>query len=172
MLFLRIAGYEFNSIVDGPNIRTTIFFQGCRHKCHNCHNPETWDINGGNIETDKAILEKITKYNHTKCVTFSGGDPVYQFPYVNAIAKPLYDQGYDLILYTGFTETELLNLYKVRRKQEYFNSFLSYFRYIVTGRYIEKLRNTGLKYRGSSNQLFCRFVNGNLINVTEEIDDE
>ena len=30
-----------NSFVDGPGIRTTVFFKGCNLKCAWCHNPES-----------------------------------------------------------------------------------------------------------------------------------
>lgn len=29
------------SVVDGPGIRTTVFFKGCNLKCAWCHNPES-----------------------------------------------------------------------------------------------------------------------------------
>ena len=29
------------SLVDGPGIRTTVFFKGCNLKCKWCHNPES-----------------------------------------------------------------------------------------------------------------------------------
>lgn len=30
-----------NSFVDGPGIRTTVFFKGCNLRCQWCHNPES-----------------------------------------------------------------------------------------------------------------------------------
>lgn len=33
-----------NSFVDGPGIRTTVFFKGCNLKCAWCHNPESQDF--------------------------------------------------------------------------------------------------------------------------------
>lgn len=33
-----------NSFVDGPGIRTTVFFKGCNLKCAWCHNPESHSI--------------------------------------------------------------------------------------------------------------------------------
>ncbi len=29
-----------SSTVDGPGVRTTVFFKGCNLRCHWCHNPE------------------------------------------------------------------------------------------------------------------------------------
>ena len=36
-----IFDIERNSYVDGPGIRTTVFFKGCNLKCRWCHNPES-----------------------------------------------------------------------------------------------------------------------------------
>lgn len=38
-VYLRLAGLEEESIVDGPGLRLTVFTQGCRHACPGCHNP-------------------------------------------------------------------------------------------------------------------------------------
>lgn len=36
-----IYSIQRNSLVDGPGIRTTVFFKGCNLKCKWCHNPES-----------------------------------------------------------------------------------------------------------------------------------
>ena len=38
-----IFDIERNSFVDGPGIRTTVFFKGCNLRCEWCHNPESQD---------------------------------------------------------------------------------------------------------------------------------
>ena len=40
MLTATIFDIERNSYVDGPGIRTTVFFKGCNLRCAWCHNPE------------------------------------------------------------------------------------------------------------------------------------
>lgn len=40
-----IFDIERNSYVDGPGIRTTVFFKGCNLKCEWCHNPESQSKN-------------------------------------------------------------------------------------------------------------------------------
>ena len=37
-----INSIESMGLVDGPGIRTVIFFNGCKLRCKYCHNPETW----------------------------------------------------------------------------------------------------------------------------------
>ena len=41
MLTATIFDIERNSYVDGPGIRTTVFFKGCNLRCAWCHNPES-----------------------------------------------------------------------------------------------------------------------------------
>lgn len=43
----RYAKLMKNDIVDGENICVSLWMQGCPFHCYNCHNPETWDFNGG-----------------------------------------------------------------------------------------------------------------------------
>jgi len=39
----RIFDIQRNSFVDGPGIRTVVFFKGCNMQCKWCHNPESWE---------------------------------------------------------------------------------------------------------------------------------
>lgn len=39
-----IFDIERNSFVDGPGVRTTVFFKGCNLRCAWCHNPESQDF--------------------------------------------------------------------------------------------------------------------------------
>ena len=39
-----IFDIQRNSFVDGPGIRTTIFFKGCNLRCKWCHNPESQSL--------------------------------------------------------------------------------------------------------------------------------
>lgn len=40
-MIAKIFSIQRNSLVDGPGIRTTVFFKGCNLKCKWCHNPES-----------------------------------------------------------------------------------------------------------------------------------
>ena len=88
----RIHSIESMGLVDGPGIRTVIFFQGCAIRCAYCHNPDTWKCQGGTEYTPKEIHEKILKYKPYFSrsgggVTFSGGDPLLQPEFLIEVLK-------------------------------------------------------------------------------------
>ena len=69
------SNLQSDSIVDGDGIRTVIWFQGCKHHCRECQNPETWSFDGG-IEFDvEDIKEQIKNLKYQTGITLSGGDP-------------------------------------------------------------------------------------------------
>jgi anaerobic ribonucleoside-triphosphate reductase activating protein len=39
--YVNLAGIDYQSLVNGVGIRMVIFFQGCKHHCLGCFNPET-----------------------------------------------------------------------------------------------------------------------------------
>ena len=67
---LRLAGIAGDSIVDGPGIRMTLFAQGCPHHCQGCHNPETWEFDGGTWWTTDDLVKVIEENPLVKGVTF------------------------------------------------------------------------------------------------------
>ena len=66
----NIFDIERNSYVDGPGIRTTVFFKGCNLRCKWCHNPESQSF-------EKEILfyqHKCTGCGRCKNVTAESTD--------------------------------------------------------------------------------------------------
>ena len=58
----RISSIQTMGTLDGPGVRFIVFTQGCPLRCGCCHNPETWDINGGSIMTAAELAERAEKY--------------------------------------------------------------------------------------------------------------
>ena len=46
-----------DTVVDGIGLRTSVYCAGCDHKCRNCHNPESWNINNGKPMDIKDIYK-------------------------------------------------------------------------------------------------------------------
>lgn len=78
-------------------------------------------------------------------VTLSGGDPIYQAKRLLPFVKRLRENGRTIWLYTGFT---IEQLYKMPDAVALF----PYLEAIIDGPFVEDLRDTTLKFRGSSNQ--------------------
>ncbi len=133
--------------VDGPHLRTSIYFAGCNHHCKGCHNPETWEFNQGEDMTPFAALEKIKEFGN-KYITLSGGDPLYQPKEVYTLLELIKENipNADIWCYTGFRFEELLC------SSSTIASLLQYIDVLVDGPFVLELRDTNLLFKGSSNQ--------------------
>ena len=60
---MRYAGIIKNDISAAPGVCVTFFTQGCPFHCIGCHNPSTWDFNGGRELTDTVINDLIDAIN-------------------------------------------------------------------------------------------------------------
>ena len=142
---LRILDIIEDTTVDGPGFRTSIYCAGCQHHCPGCHNPQSWDMQGGRDVALDEVLRTILDDPFAD-VTFSGGDPVYQAEAFAELARQIKAQSQKTIwCYTGFTFEQLVVNMKVRPLLEQLDV-------LVDGRFVEELRDEDLLYRGSSNQ--------------------
>ncbi len=122
------------SVHDGPGIRQTVFFKGCPLKCWWCHNPESQDINSENsfikfvldgqtfkqdkligklLSIDEVMMEILKDqifYDESEGgITFSGGEPLLQHKFLNALIKQCKKQGIHTTVDTsGYTDIEVL----------------------------------------------------------------
>ncbi len=76
-----IFDIERNSFVDGPGIRTTVFFKGCNLRCAWCHNPESQNkekqvLLYKNKCTNCGKCKEVCPYNLEKC-DFCGKCEIY-----------------------------------------------------------------------------------------------
>ena len=145
---LRVLDIVAGTSVDGPGLRTSIYFAGCHHKCPGCHNPQSWDPEGGTAMTVEQIMAEIVENDFN--VTFSGGDPLYQDPEaLLELATAIRDAGYTLWCYTGFVYEEI-------KDNPRYTALLPLFETVVDGPFVEALRDTSHIFRGSSNQRLIR----------------
>ena len=109
-----------------------------------CHNPQSWDFNGGRWMSTEELM-KIIVADPFANVTFSGGDPMYQCDGFAELARAIHQQtNKDIWCYTGFKFESLIT----RAQRE----LLELLDVLVDGPFIEKLRDPDLLFRGSSNQ--------------------
>lgn len=125
--------------VDGPGFRTSVYMAGCRHACPGCHNPQSWDFNGGTLMDIEELMAVVEEEDWD--VTLTGGDPMYHPGAVMEIARRVHELGHDIWVYTGFTWEDLI-------KKEELSNVLRLIDVIVDGPYHAAERDTDLLFRG------------------------
>lgn len=146
---IRLAGIAQQSTVNGHGLRKVFFSQGCSHHCKNCFNPETWPFVGGEEFDITDLVNQVVKEKYLSGVTFSGGDPFQQAEAFATMAFLIKQHHINIWAYTGYTYEELL---KQAIADSNVKQMLENIDVLIDGKYIEKLADPKLKYRGSSNQ--------------------
>lgn len=115
----HIHSIENFATVDGPGVRYVIFLQGCPLRCQFCHNPDTWDTKGGNLETVSEVLDKAERFRsywrEDGGITVSGGEPLMQIEFVIELFKEAKARGINTCLDTSGAT--------FRRNEKYLNKF-------------------------------------------------
>ena len=82
----RIHSLESFGTVDGPGTRFVVFVQGCPMRCAYCHNPDTWEMNGGTLMEPSYIIEQYERnspfYANGGGITVTGGEPLMQVDFL------------------------------------------------------------------------------------------
>ena len=142
---LQILNIIEDTMVDGAGFRTSIYCAGCRHGCEGCHNPQSWDFEGGHPMTTDDIM-RIIEADPYANVTFSGGDPMYQPEGFAELARAIHERTRkDIWCYTGFTFEALLHMPRQRQ-------LLNLIDVLVDGPFLKAQRDESLIFRGSRNQ--------------------
>ena len=139
---MRIAGIIKNSVVNGIGIRDVLFLQGCTHHCEGCHNPGTWDLNGGQ---ELSVPEVMRNFAGSKRMTISGGEPLLQFEHILDFMRFMnFEYGTRFWLYTGFNYEDI-PYWKLQMLAKYVDV-------LVDGKFEIDKKDLTLRFRGSSNQ--------------------
>ena len=169
----RYAGIIEDDFVDSDDgISVSFWVQGCPFRCPGCHNPQTWDYNGGQKlppDFKEQILAALNKNGVKRNLSILGGEPMCEqnielvHTLLSFIKFKLPDT--KVYLWTGFTLEDL----KHRRKDKlYTKEILQMVDVLIDGPFEKNLCNTSLKLRGSSNQHIYRKKNGEFYDCSVE----
>ena len=151
---MRYAGLIKNDIAAGKGVCVTFFTQGCPHKCQGCHNPETWDFNGGKEFTNdilEEILHSITENGIQRNFCVQGGEPLCDenlfltYLVLNEVKR--LHPNIKIYLWTGYVYEDIAKDTKPKLQE-----VLNMVDYLIDGPYIQEERDITLSMRGSKNQ--------------------
>ena len=160
---MRYAGLNKNDFSAAPGVSVTFYTQGCPHHCFGCHNPETWNFEGGKEFTPEVIdeiLEALTANNIMRSLAIQGGEPLcVENEFLTLlIIKTVKEKFPDVKIYiwTGYYLNSLPNT-------PYTKQILELIDCLIDGPYIEGERDITLPMRGSRNQNIIYFDNNKII---------
>ncbi len=144
---MRYHNITKDDMLNGEGLRAVLWVAGCEHGCPGCHNPITWDIEGG-IPFDAAAREELLgelAKEYVSGVTFSGGDPLHpdNRREIGELAEEIRRRFPEktIWLYTGYSWEEICGL-----------PFISWVDVVVDGEFIEEQKDNALHWKGSANQ--------------------
>ena len=141
---MRVLNIAEGTSVDGPSLRTSIYFAGCTHHCEGCHNPQSWDPQGGKDWTLDELMHVIRENDFH--VTFSGGDPLLQVKELTQLAKRIKTElGKNIWCYTGYLWENVI-------QNPQYLELLKYVDVLVDGPFVLAQRDISLLFKGSPNQ--------------------
>lgn len=144
---MRYHNITKDDMLNGDGLRVVLWVAGCEHRCHNCQNPITWDINGGldfDESAKKEIFDELDK-DYISGITLSGGDPLHTLnrkdtgALIEEIAHRFPNK--TIWVYSGYEWQDVKDL-----------PFMKYVDILVDGEFVEKMKDNRIPWRGSSNQ--------------------
>ena len=101
----RIHSIQSMGTLDGPGVRFVIFTQGCPLRCKCCHNPDTWDMEGGKEYSPEELVANALRFKEyfgeDGGVTVSGGEPLLQAEFVGRLFELCHIEGLNTCLDTS-----------------------------------------------------------------------
>lgn len=144
---MRYHNITKDDMLNGEGLRVVLWVAGCGHACPGCHNPVTWDADGGlsfDQEAEDELFAELGK-DYVSGVTLSGGDPL--FPANRADIAALCSRirehfpNKTIWLYTGYTWEDIQDL-----------PLLENVDVVVDGQFVQAQADSQLHWRGSANQ--------------------
>lgn len=142
---IKLFGIVNDSIVDGEGLRLAIFVQGCPHRCHGCHNPNSHPFDGGTEYDTADVIAMMDKNPLLSGITLSGGEPFMQIEACETLARAAHKRGLSVWCYTGFTYEEI-------KAMDGASQLLNEIDVLVDGKFDEKQKSLDLLFKGSKNQ--------------------
>ena len=151
---MKYAGIIKNDVAAGKGVCVTFFVQGCEAHCPGCHNPETWDFDGGyefTQDTLNSIINALNANGVQRNLCIMGGEPLHQrnqflVQLLIQEVKKVYPN-IKIYLWTGYTYEELL-----ARHEKILQNILQEIDVLIDGPFIQEQRDITLEMRGSKNQ--------------------
>lgn len=144
---MRYHNITKDDMLNGDGLRVVLWVAGCGHHCEGCHNPITWDENGG-IEFDDTAKHEIfeeLRHSYISGITFSGGDPLFKsnIDGIKALVCEINEKFPQKTkwLYTGYLWEEIKDL-----------DFIGMIDVVVDGKFEKDKLDPKLHWKGSSNQ--------------------
>lgn len=152
---MRYSGIIYDDTAAAPGLCLSFYTQGCPIHCPGCHNPGTWDPDGGHEFTGvtmDSILSGISKNGIERSFAILGGEPFAPYNhFLVAMIVQTVRQNYPKIpiwIWSGYDAKELMTMAHL----PHVKLILQNCDVLVTGPFVEAKRDITLPYRGSSNQ--------------------
>ena len=160
-------------VANGPGIRVTLFVSGCTNACPGCFQKQTWDFRYGEAFTDETEQKflRMLKPSYVRGLTLLGGEPFEPenqralVPFLKRVRTEAPEK--DIWCFTGNRLEELTGAAKdgelimdgdprqsraAHLRCEVTDEMLDLIDVLVDGRFVERLKDLSLEFRGSSNQ--------------------
>ena len=134
-------------VANGEGVRVSVFVSGCPHHCRGCFNSELWDFNVGEEFTVRTVLEilELCSKDYISGLSLLGGEPldsrnIYGLEVLCYNFKQKFPNK-TIWCYTGYEWKDVGRF-----------PIMKYIDVLVDGKFVERLKDPRLKFRGSSNQ--------------------
>ena len=154
---MRYAGILENDFVNGQGVCVSFWCQGCPLHCPGCHNPQTWDFEGGlEAEEDNIIshiLEILNANGVKRNLSILGGEPMCKsnadFIQLLIYWVKIHNPNIKIYLWSGYT---LEQLKEKAKEDENIKYILDNINMLAAGPFILAERDITLPFVGSRNQ--------------------